>query len=114
MLPKQTFTPLADRVVLRVIKVNETAGGLTLPDNLAAQGGIETPEAYVVAAGPECKQLKRGQKVIALARVGGSKVVHKGQELFSCREGDILGIVDGEEWKEEPYLEIKDGKKVKA
>lgn len=53
------FEPLRDNLAVRVIKVVETAGGVVLTEGDA----FRSPRALVLAAGPDCKQVKVGDVV---------------------------------------------------
>jgi co-chaperonin GroES (HSP10) len=94
-LPKKRFTPIADFVLLKVFKQNETPGGVALPDN--ALNAYETPMGVVVAAGPLCKQVKRGDVVLAAGSTPALKVLHRGEDLVILQEIKLIGIVDPEE-----------------
>lgn len=93
-LPKQTFRPLGTLVVLLPIKITETAGGIRLPDSVVAEQSHETPRCWVVAAGPDCKLVKRGDEVLVLAQTHAWKVQHKEQELLVINEDKIVGVVE--------------------
>lgn len=89
--------PLADRVVVKVIKSEDkTAGGIVLPDTAK-----EKPqEGEVVAVGPgkvldsgsrAPMEVKVGDRVI-YAKYGGTEVKVEGEEFMVLRESDILAI----------------------
>ena len=93
-----TIKPLADRVVIKLVDVEEkTKSGLIL--TAAAQ---EKPQvAEVVAVGPgglvdgkEVKMtVKVGDKVIT-SKYSGTEVKADGVEYNIVRQGDILAIVE--------------------
>jgi chaperonin GroES len=73
-----TIKPLHDRVIVRRIEdnVNQTAGGLFIPDSAK-----EKPqEGEVIAAGD--------------GKYSGSEIKIDGEELLIMREDEILGIVE--------------------
>ena len=93
-----TLKPLADRVVIKQVQVEEkTKGGIILTS--AAQ---EKPEIYeVIVVGPggmvdgkEVKmEVKAGDKVIA-GKFTGTRVKLEGEEYTIVRQDDILAIVE--------------------
>ncbi len=71
------ITPLHDRVIIRRIEdnVNQTAGGLYIPDTAK-----EKPqEGEVIAAGA--------------GKYSGSEIKLDGEEFIIMREDEILGII---------------------
>lgn len=92
------LTPLADRVIIKMIEAEETTkSGIIL--TAAAQ---EKPSiAEVVAVGPGgivdgnevVMNVKVGDKVIT-SKYSGTEVKIDGEELTIVRQGDILAIVE--------------------
>lgn len=90
--------PLGDRVVVKVIKLEKTSGGIVLPET--AQ---EKPQlGEVIAAGPgrldeDGKRLpmdvKKGDRIL-FAKYAGTEVKLEGDEFLLISEKDVLGIVD--------------------
>ncbi|MDA0746142.1 MAG: co-chaperone GroES [bacterium] len=91
--------PLADRVLLRRIEVEEQIkGGIIIPDTAK-----EKPlEAEVIAVGPgkvdkDGKQnpvaVKKGNRVL-IGTYSGTEVEIDGAEYVIVREDDILGILE--------------------
>lgn len=89
--------PLGDRVVVKVVKEEKTAGGLVLPDT--AQEKPQTGE--VVAVGPGKVQdngqrqpmdVSVGEKVL-FAKYSGTEVKLEGETYLLLAEKDILGVV---------------------
>ena len=90
--------PLADRVVLKMVKAEETTkSGIIL--TAAAQ---EKPQvAEVIAVGPVgnvdgkdiVMNVKVGDKVI-MSKYSGTEVKIDSEELVIVRQGDILAIVE--------------------
>ncbi len=93
-----TIKPLADRVVLKPVEVEETTkGGIIL-----AAAAQEKPQVFEVAAvGPggtvDGKEItmyvKAGDKVIA-GKYAGTEVKMDGVDYTVVRQSDILAIVE--------------------
>ncbi|MEB3186801.1 MAG: co-chaperone GroES [bacterium] len=93
----QQIRPLGDRVVVKVVKEEKTAGGILLPDS--AQ---EKPQfGEVIAVGPgrildsgERTKLDvaKGDKVL-FAKYGGTEIKLDGEALLVISEKDILGVI---------------------
>jgi chaperonin GroES len=93
------ITPLHDRVILRRIEdnVNQTAGGLFIPDTAK-----EKPqEGEVIAAGEgkykedgtrQALDVKKGDRVL-FGKYSGSEIKLDGEEYIIMREDEILGII---------------------
>jgi len=94
------ITPLHDRVILRRIEdnVNQTAGGLFIPDTAK-----EKPqEGEVIAAGEgkykedgtrQALDVKAGDRVL-FGKYSGSEIKLDGDEFIIMREDEILGIIN--------------------
>jgi len=95
------ITPLHDRVIIRRIEdtVNQTAGGLFIPDTAK-----EKPqEGEVIAAGlgkykedgtRQALDVKAGDRVL-FGKYSGSEIKLDGEEYIIMREDEILGIISG-------------------
>ena len=93
------ITPLHDRVIVRRIEdnVNQTAGGLFIPDTAK-----EKPqEGEVIAAGQgkykedgtrQALDVKAGDRVL-FGKYSGSEIKLDGEEFLIMREDEILGII---------------------
>jgi len=93
------ITPLHDRVIIRRIEdtVNQTAGGLFIPDTAK-----EKPqEGEVIAAGlgkykedgtRQALDVKAGDRVL-FGKYSGSEIKLDGEEYIIMREDEILGII---------------------
>ena len=93
------ITPLHDRVIIRRIEdnVNQTAGGLYIPDTAK-----EKPqEGEVIAAGQgkykddgsrQALDVKSGDRVL-FGKYSGSEIKLDGEEFIIMREDEILGII---------------------
>ena len=90
--------PLADRVVIKAVEVEETTkGGLILTGSAKEKPQV----AEVIAVGPggvvdgkEVKmQVTEGQKVI-YSKYAGTEVKIDGEELIIVRQSDILAVVE--------------------
>ncbi|HVF47584.1 MAG TPA: co-chaperone GroES [Pyrinomonadaceae bacterium] len=93
------ITPLHDRVIIKRIEdnVNQTAGGLFIPDTAK-----EKPqEGEVIAAGEgkykedgtrQALDVKAGDRVL-FGKYSGSEIKLDGEEFIIMREDEILGII---------------------
>ena len=93
------ITPLHDRVIIKRIEdtVNQTAGGLFIPDTAK-----EKPqEGEVIAAGEgkykedgtrQPLDVKAGDRVL-FGKYSGSEIKLDGDEFIIMREDEILGII---------------------
>ena len=93
-----TIKPLADRVVVKPVEVEET----TKSGIILAASAQEKPQVFeVVAVGPggtvDGKEVtmyvKTGDKVIA-GKFSGTRVKLEGEEYTIVRQEDILAIVE--------------------
>ena len=91
--------PLADRVVIKTVEVEETTkGGLILTGSAKEKPQV----AQVVAVGPGgvvdgkevAMQVKEGQKVV-YSKYAGTEIKIDGEEYKIVRQNDILAIVEG-------------------
>jgi chaperonin GroES len=92
--------PLHDRVIVRRIEdnVNQTAGGLFIPDTAK-----EKPqEGEVIAAGEgkykedgtrQTLDVKAGDRVL-FGKYSGSEIKLDGEEFLIMREDEILGVIE--------------------
>jgi len=92
--------PLHDRVIVRRIEdnVNQTAGGLFIPDTAK-----EKPqEGEVIAAGEgkykedgsrQTLDVKAGDRIL-FGKYSGSEIKLDGEEFLIMREDEILGIIE--------------------
>ena len=90
--------PLADRVVVKVVKAEKTAGGIMLPDS--AQEKPQLGEVIAVGLGKQDDSGKRapmdvkvGDRVL-FAKYSGTEVKLDGEEFLLLAEKDILGVVE--------------------
>ena len=92
------LTPLADRVVLKMVEVEETTkGGIILTGAVKEKPSI----AEVISVGPGgmvdgknvTMAVKAGDKVI-IDKFAGTKVTLEDVEYIVVRQGDILAIVE--------------------
>jgi chaperonin GroES len=92
------FRPLHDRVVVKRIEEEETAGGIIIPDTAK-----EKPQqGEVIAVGPGARdeagkivplEVKVGDGVL-FGKWSGSEVKLDGEDLLIMKESDILGVLD--------------------
>jgi len=90
--------PLADRVLVKMIEVEET----TKSGIILSSGAKEKPQiAEIIAVGPgietEDRKIKmyveKGQKVI-INKYSGTEVKYENQEYIILKQDDILAIVE--------------------
>ena len=90
--------PLADRVILKMVEVEETTrGGIILTGTAKEKPSV----AEVISVGPGgnvdgkeiVMQVEVGQKVI-YSKYAGTEVKIDGQELIIVRQSDILATVE--------------------
>ena len=92
------FTPLHDRVLVRLIESDEkTSGGLIIPDT--AKEKPQEGEVVSVGAGAKdeagariAMDVKAGDKIL-FGKWSGSEIKIDGEELMIMKESDILGIM---------------------
>ena len=89
--------PLADRVVVKIVKEEKSSGGILLPDT--AQEKPQTGE--VIAVGPgktldngtkQTVDVQVGEKVL-FAKYSGTEVKLDGETYLLLAEKDLLGVV---------------------
>ena len=92
------FTPLHDRVLVRLIEGDEkTSGGLIIPDT--AKEKPQTGEVVSVGAGAKddagariAMDVKAGDKIL-FGKWSGTEIKIDSEELMIMKESDILGIM---------------------
>ena len=93
------ITPLHDRVIIKRIEdnVNQTAGGLFIPDT--AQEKPQEGEVIAAGAGKykedgtrQGLDVKAGDRVL-FGKYSGSEIKLDGDEFIIMREDEILGII---------------------
>ena len=92
------FTPLHDRVLVRLIEGDEkTSGGLIIPDT--AKEKPQEGEVVSVGAGAKdeagariAMDVKAGDKIL-FGKWSGTEIKIDGEELMIMKESDILGIM---------------------
>jgi chaperonin GroES len=89
--------PLGDRVVVKIVKEEKTAGGLVLPDT--AQEKPQTGEVLAVGPGKlndngsrQAVDVQVGDKVL-FAKYSGTEVKLDGETYLLLSEKDLLGVV---------------------
>lgn len=94
---KTKVRPLGDRVVVKVIKNEMTAGGIVLPDT--AQEKPQIGEVIAVGNGRlldngerSKMEVEAGNKIL-FAKYAGTEVKLDGEEFLVISEKDILGVV---------------------
>jgi chaperonin GroES len=83
--PKLELEPFFDRVFIeRDETVDKTAGGVIIPETEKEKPN----KGIVIVAGPDCKSVFPGQKII-FGRDYGFELMIGGREVTVLREGDI-------------------------
>jgi co-chaperonin GroES (HSP10) len=95
---KIKYTPFANGVlVVYVEPIQETQSGIYIPDTVEDKESL-TKQVYqgdeVIAIGPECKQVKVGQRVYFNLNVMPKPFQVDGVKYMLYREGDIHVIKD--------------------
>jgi chaperonin GroES len=95
------FKPLHDRVLVRRVESDDkTKGGLIIPDTAKEKPA----EGEVIACGEGARKdsgeliemaVKPGDRVL-FGKWSGTEVTIDGEELLIMKEGDILGIIEGD------------------
>lgn len=84
------YIPRNDIVLLRKQKITARDSGLVMPDQ-ADEGWA----VFVEAVGPKVKELKPGDRVMALAsEAGGMARVHGERDLWITREDNIMLVLE--------------------
>ena len=92
------LTPLADRVILKMVETEETTkGGIILTGSAKEKPSV----AEVISVGPGgnvdgkeiTMQVKEGQKVI-YSKYAGTEVKLDGEEYIIVRQSDVLAVVE--------------------
>ena len=91
--------PLADRLLIEPIEVEETfAGGLVLPETAK-----EKPQQGNILAAGEGRRDENGKRIVMDVKTGdrvlfakyfGTEIKLEGKKLLIMKESDILGIVE--------------------
>ena len=96
----KAITPLADRLVVRVVETEKvTAGGIIIPDNVSTVAGHLKGQVLAVGTGARNKKgqvrpldVKLGDFVL-FAEYSGIKVEFNSEEVQIVNESDVMGIV---------------------
>lgn len=89
---KKRFTPVGNKVALQVIKQTESKGGIVLPET--NKQNPESPQAWVIAVGPECKEVKEGDLLIFNGGTPGDVILLGEDRIIMVAESQIAGIMD--------------------
>ena len=92
------FRPLHDRVVVRrVDSVENSAGGISIPDTAKEKPS----EGVIVSVGPGARDeagkivpldVKEGDRIL-FGKWSGTEVKLNGQDLLIMKESDIMGVI---------------------
>ncbi|MFZ3230846.1 MAG: co-chaperone GroES [Pseudobdellovibrio sp.] len=96
----KAITPLADRLVIRVVQGEKvTAGGIIIPDMVHSATGHLKGEVLAAGNGAKNKKgairpldVKIGDQIL-FSEHAGTKVIFNSEELQIIHESDVMGIV---------------------
>jgi len=89
------YTPTGDNVCGWVEPLKkQTTHGLILSDSAANE--LRTPIMHVIAVGPDCKQIKPGDRVVFFYNPGMHKIVLEGKITYLINEKQVDGILEKE------------------
>lgn len=87
---KIPYTPTAKDIVIGLVEKTET--GLFLPEGSVKTAVEDDNAVEVLAVGPECQQVKVGDKVF-LREVQPTLIMINGKKYLQLREYDCLGVL---------------------
>ena len=90
----KTFIPFGDLIAVLPFEHEGKERGLIMPDE--AKGSVVIPRGEVIAAGPECKQVKEGDLVLISNDRPGARFSNDGYEYLMFREAAVWGIIRNE------------------
>lgn len=86
------FTPIGSMVAVIVdTPETETYGDIVIPE--AVSGRFWAPTGTVIAVGPECKQVKAGDRILGFPAAPGGFIRYKGEEIFLIEEIELAGVL---------------------
>jgi chaperonin GroES len=97
-IPRVTFTPLNDQVLIRRLKAEERIGSIIVPESVSEKPNFGTVEAVgpgtVLQSGTfHPSQVKKDQQV-AFQKWAGIEIELNKEEFVVIKEEEILGIVE--------------------
>lgn len=92
-VPRKRFMPVGNNVAIHLFKIQETQGGVMLPDAAAEGGDWRTPVGLVIAIGPDVKWVKEGDKVLGHPSTAVMKVRLPPDEYVVVAEDNLAGIM---------------------
>ncbi len=88
---RKLWSPIGDLVAIQAIPRDVSAGGIVLPDGAV---GDQSPQARVVAVGPEVKWLKPEDVVFVPDGLMMIAVMYQNTRILVTPEKNITGFVD--------------------
>ena len=85
------FNPTRDWVVVPDPSVKETDGGILLSEGAAM--AAKKPTSTIVAAGPQCSQVKVGDEILVHPTAEGFFFEVDGKKYAAINEFMVLGII---------------------
>lgn len=106
-LAPKTFEPMGNLVMVQMVPVTKTPGGIHLPDESLDRDSpaMEARKAWVVSAGCQCRYVRRGDLVLVQGQCIHFK--HNGYRLTCVKEDQLVGI-ERDEDGDVPSFEVKD------
>jgi hypothetical protein len=91
---KKHVIPIMNQLAVQLLPASEENKRLIeLPDSLKDKGIMESQRFLVIAAGPDCKQVKEGNVIVGLTGVPMNSppgIIHKGEQLAVIIETQCL------------------------
>lgn len=110
-LPEQSFAPIGILVVLKMVPVDKSPGGVVLPDTVKELGadrvGLEPARGWVVSAGCQCRYVRRGDLVLIQGQIVHFR--HGGERLALVQETQLIGV-ERDEAGGQPEFDVADWK----
>lgn len=95
-LPAMPVTPTYDKIIIKVNRVDRSPGGLQYPDDMAETNKDNSLTAWVIAVGPDCKQVKHGDLIVCATQCALLRVKYAGVELHCIlHEEEVVAVVNG-------------------
>lgn len=91
IVPPNVLTPVGAMVALHMHPVPENEQGIILPDG--SQNPAQSNICTVISVGPECKQVRTGDKVL-MSPAMAWHLFHKKHQYIFVKESDIACVLD--------------------
>lgn len=91
VVPPDVLTPVGNMVAIHQHPVEENDKGIILPDG--SENPLQSNICTVISVGPDCKQVKRGDKVLMMP-VMCSVLYHRKHAYVFVKEEQIACVLD--------------------